>query len=104
MLLAMCCAVLCCGAVLGNKEWMKTRDAHLCLMACRNRSAAGDAFRCESCDVCEAMLDLQLRDSGGLVGLFGDEAAVACSVEIVGIALEDLVEMCPGRGGRLGRC
>lgn len=52
------------------------------------------------------LVDRQFRDtarSGSLVGL-GGAGAVACSDDNVGIAPADLVEMCPGRGGRFGRC
>lgn len=69
---------------------------HLCLIACRSRSAAFDELMPLPSDAVVAMLGVrvsrQVFDAGRDVALIGLEGAVdlACKAERVGTALEDL--------------
>lgn len=75
----------------------REETTHLCLIACRNRSAAPDELMVLSCDAAVAILAVrdprQVFDDVldvAFVGLAG-AVVVACNVDNVGIALEDLI-------------
>ena len=82
------------------KKTKMNRSTHLCLIACRSKSAAFDELMLLSCDAVVAMLAVRgargfLDEAGlccvALVGLAGAVGrVVACSVDMVGMALDDL--------------
>lgn len=91
-------------------------STHLCLIACRSKSAALEEFVLLSWEAVVAMLavrgarQLFADDEGGReevarVGLAGAVVELACSVDSVGMALDDFCLRWPGRakGGRPAR-